>query len=106
MPQDQPLDPQKSLYAADYEHDSCGVGFVAQMNGHPSRKIVTDALSILARMEHRGACGCEPETGDGAGILTGMPTRFIRKLAKQIGFLTQHPFIGVGKYLPAKRRAG
>ena len=95
------LDPETTLYAADYEHDSCGVGFVAQIDGQPSREIVTDALGILARMEHRGACGCEPETGDGAGILTGMPMRFIRKVSKQIGFSTQHAYIGVGNvFLP------
>ncbi len=95
------FDSQKSLYSSDYEHDSCGIGFVAQIDGTPSRQIVADALSILARMEHRGACGCEQNTGDGAGILTGMPTQFIRKVSKEIGFLANHEFIGVGNvFLP------
>ncbi len=96
---DHPFDSQSSLYSADYEHDSCGVGFVAQIDGTPSRQIVTDALSLLARMEHRGACGCEQNTGDGAGILTGMPAQFVRRMSKEIGFRTNHEFIGVGNVL-------
>jgi len=96
-----PLDPTKSLYAPEFEHDSCGVGFVAQIDGVASRQIVTDACSILSRMEHRGACGCEPETGDGAGILTGIPHKLVWKIAKETGFSIEYPFIGVGNvFLP------
>ncbi|MFK7767862.1 MAG: glutamate synthase central domain-containing protein, partial [Mariniblastus sp.] len=96
-----PFDPETTLYAADYEHDSCGVGFVAQIDGIASRKIVTDACDILARMEHRGACGCEPETGDGAGILTGIPTKLVKKIAKETGFALDRKYIGVGNvFLP------
>ena len=96
-----PLSMENTLYAPEYEHDSCGVGFVAQINGIASRKIVTDACSILSRMEHRGACGCEPETGDGAGILTGVPTKLVKKIAKETGFSIEYPSIGVGNvFLP------
>ncbi|WMJ71745.1 glutamate synthase large subunit [Cytophagaceae bacterium ABcell3] len=64
------------LYNASFEHDSCGIGFVANLKGRKSHKIIEDALHMLARMEHRGACGCEPNTGDGAGILIQVPHEF------------------------------
>ena len=92
---------RKSLYSAEYEHDSCGVGFVANINGIPSREIVQDACSILARMEHRGACGSEAATGDGAGILTGIPHKMVERLSKTIGFRIAFPYVGVGNiFLP------
>ena len=91
-----PFSAETTLYSPEYEHDSCGVGFVAQIDGVASRQIVVDACGILSRMEHRGACGCEPETGDGAGILTGIPSKLVAKLAKQIGFPIDFPFVGVG----------
>ncbi len=71
------------LYDPSYEKDSCGVGFVANMKGDPSHQVVVDALEMLVRMEHRGGCGCEPNTGDGAGILVGLPEGFLRKVAKE-----------------------
>ncbi|MCA8995380.1 MAG: glutamate synthase large subunit [Planctomycetaceae bacterium] len=70
------------LYSSDYEHDSCGVGFVAHIKGQPSHQIILDAERILRHMTHRGACGCEENTGDGAGMLVGLPDKFIRKAAK------------------------
>jgi glutamate synthase (NADPH/NADH) large chain len=74
--------PEKhGLYDPELEKDSCGVGFVAHIKGKPSHQIVSDALTILINMDHRGACGCEPNTGDGAGILVGMPDRFVRRVA-------------------------
>ena len=99
---DHQFDPDnKTLYSPEYEHDSCGVGFVAQIDGNPTREIVSDACGILARMEHRGACGCEQETGDGAGILTGVPTEFVAKLARDNGFSIEYPFVGLGNvFLP------
>ena len=97
-----PLDPATTLYSPEFEHDSCGVGFVAQIDGVASRQIVSDACSILSRMEHRGACGSEPETGDGAGILTGIPHKLVWKIAKETGFSIEYPFIGVGNvFLPS-----
>ncbi|MEO1998615.1 MAG: glutamate synthase large subunit [Planctomycetaceae bacterium] len=69
------------LYDPAYEHDSCGVGFVAHIKGQRSRQIIDDANQILRHMVHRGACGCEENTGDGAGILTGLPTEFLERVA-------------------------
>jgi len=74
---------KQGLYDPAFEKDSCGVGFVAHIKGKPSHQIVNDAEIMLQRMEHRGGCGCEPTTGDGAGILTGMPHDFCVKVAKQ-----------------------
>lgn len=64
------------LYDPSFEHDACGIGFVANLKNIKSNKIVRDALHMLERMEHRGACGCEPNTGDGAGILMQLPHEF------------------------------
>ncbi|WP_207420556.1 glutamate synthase large subunit [Desertivirga brevis] len=68
---------QQGLYRPEFEHDSCGVGFITNINGHKSHQTVSDALTILESMEHRGACGCDPETGDGAGILMQLPHEFL-----------------------------
>ena len=76
--------PEKhGLYDPANEHDSCGVGFVAHIHGERSHQMVLDADHILQSMDHRGACGCEPNTGDGAGILTALPYEFLRKIARQ-----------------------
>ncbi len=72
----------QGLYDPELEKDSCGVGFVAHVKGKPSHQIVLDADEILRNMDHRGACGCESNTGDGAGILTGLPLKFLKKVAK------------------------
>jgi glutamate synthase (NADPH/NADH) large chain len=75
--------PQKyGLYDPAFEKESCGVGFVADVNGVRSHQIVRDADEVLRRMTHRGACGCEPNTGDGAGVLTALPHEFLRKVAR------------------------
>jgi glutamate synthase (NADPH) large chain len=75
----------QGLYDPAYEHDACGVGFVAHIKGRRSHTIVQQALQVLINLEHRGACGCEANTGDGAGILIQMPDRFLRKEADQLG---------------------
>ncbi len=74
---------QRGLYNPAYEHDSCGVGFVANINGRRDHDVIIEADEILRRMSHRGACGCEPNTGDGAGIMTALPHEFLAKVAKQ-----------------------
>ncbi|MGE0486609.1 MAG: glutamate synthase large subunit [Gammaproteobacteria bacterium] len=74
------------LYPADYEHDSCGVGFVVDMKGRKSHTIITQAMTVLKNLLHRGACGCEENTGDGAGILIQMPDRFLRAVCAEAGF--------------------
>ena len=71
------------LYDPAYEHDSCGVGFVADIKGRKSRRIITDALQILRNLEHRGACGCDAYTGDGAGILIQLPHAFLARVADE-----------------------
>ncbi|KAJ6418790.1 hypothetical protein OIU84_002048 [Salix udensis] len=74
------------LYDPSFDKDSCGVGFVAELSRENSRKTVNDALEMLVRMAHRGACGCETNTGDGAGILVALPHDFYKEEAKDIGF--------------------
>ena len=64
------------LYSPDFERDACGIGFVANIKGSKSHQIVSDALTVLENMEHRGACGCESNTGDGAGIMIQTPHEF------------------------------
>ena len=76
------------LYHPDFEKDSCGVGFIAHIKGHASHAVVKNALTMLQRMDHRGACGCEANTGDGAGILTGLPHAFLAKVAARDASLT------------------
>jgi glutamate synthase (NADPH/NADH) large chain len=75
--------PKQGLYDPAYEHDSCGVGFVAHIKGKRSHQILIDAEEVLRNMDHRGACGCEPNTGDGAGILTALPHEFLRRVVKK-----------------------
>ncbi|GAA4954012.1 glutamate synthase large subunit [Yinghuangia aomiensis] len=71
----------QGLYDPKNEHDACGVGFVATLTGEPSHDIVQQALTVLRNMEHRGATGAEPDTGDGAGILTQIPDAFFRAVS-------------------------
>ena len=66
----------QGLYSSSFEHDACGIGFVANIKGNKSHQIVGDALTVLENMEHRGACGCEANTGDGAGIMIQIPHEF------------------------------
>ena len=71
------------LYDPAFEKDACGIGFVAHIKGQASHEIVSNALTMLERMDHRGACGCEDNTGDGAGILTTLPHEFLAKVAQR-----------------------
>ena len=66
----------EGLYDPSFEHDACGIGFVANIKGNKSHQHITDALTVLENMEHRGACGCESNTGDGAGIMLQIPHEF------------------------------
>ncbi|MDE3155816.1 MAG: glutamate synthase large subunit [Acidobacteriota bacterium] len=98
--------PAQGLYDPRHEHDACGAGFVASIRGERSHAIVDQALEVLVHLEHRGACGCEASTGDGAGILVQVPDRFLRKEAARLGFaLPPAGAYGVGMvFLP--REAG
>ncbi len=88
---------KQGLYDPQFEHDACGVGFVANMKGQKSHEIVSQALEILVNLDHRGACGCEPNTGDGAGILMQIPDGFLRSACAPLGIELPAPFqYGVG----------
>ncbi len=73
---------KRGLYDPANEKDSCGVGFIAHIKGGRSHQLVLDADQMLQRMDHRGACGCEANTGDGAGMLTSLPHEFLTKVAE------------------------
>lgn len=82
---------KQGLYDPQFEHDSCGVGFLVHIKGQKSHAIVQDALKILVNLDHRGACGCEANTGDGAGILMQVPHEFFVKAAGKAGFKLPAP---------------
>ncbi|MBW4516357.1 MAG: glutamate synthase large subunit [Timaviella obliquedivisa GSE-PSE-MK23-08B] len=91
------LPPKQGLYDPQFEHDACGVGFIVQMKGQKSHNIIEQALTILLNLDHRGACGCETNTGDGAGILMGVPHKFLKKVAAAEGVtLPESGQYGVG----------
>ena len=102
--------PKQGLYDPQFEHDSCGVGFVVHMKGRKSHQLVSDALQILVNLDHRGACGCEANTGDGAGILMQLPHEFLAAATEKLGFkLPAAGQYGVGMLFmpknPAEREA-
>ncbi|MGN6577317.1 MAG: glutamate synthase central domain-containing protein, partial [Nocardioides sp.] len=82
----QAFPPPQGLYDGRHEHDACGVAFVATLTGVASHDIVAKAITALRNLEHRGATGAEPDTGDGAGILLGVPDRFFRDVTAELGF--------------------
>jgi glutamate synthase domain-containing protein 2/glutamate synthase domain-containing protein 1/glutamate synthase domain-containing protein 3 len=90
------------LYDPCREHDSCGVGFVVDIKGRKSHDIVAKALTVLDNLTHRGACGCDPRTGDGAGIIMQVPHEFLKKEATRVGIdLPAAGDYGVGQvFLP------
>ncbi len=82
---------QHGLYCPETEHDSCGVGMVANIKGVKTHLIIDEALEVLVNLGHRGACGCDPETGDGAGILVQMPHAFFQKVCQPAGIALPAP---------------
>src|SRR5512132_4428760 len=78
--------PKQGLYDPAHEHDSCGIGFVVDAHGRKSHSIVDQAVQVLLNLEHRGACGCEKNTGDGAVILIQMPHGFLAEACGEAGF--------------------
>ncbi|MBD2185041.1 glutamate synthase large subunit [Aerosakkonema funiforme] len=85
------LPPKQGLYDPQFERDACGVGFIVHMKGNKSHEIVEQALTILLNLDHRGACGCEVNTGDGAGILIQVPHKFLKKVAAAEGIALPEP---------------
>src|SRR6476646_8478311 len=79
------LPPAQGLYDPALEKDSCGVGFIADIKGRSSHKLIEDALAILCNLEHRGAVGADPRAGDGAGILVQSPHKFFVKKTAELG---------------------
>ncbi|MFM2294169.1 MAG: Ferredoxin-dependent glutamate synthase 1, partial [Verrucomicrobiota bacterium] len=98
----QGLPAKQGLYDPQFEHDACGLGFVVNIKGKKSHQTVTDALQILVNLDHRGACGCETNTGDGAGILLQVPHDFLSAQTAKLGFKLPAPGqYGVGMvFLP------
>ena len=76
----------EGLYRKEFEHDACGIGFVASLKGIKSHRIVQDAIKMLIRMDHRGACGCDPNSGDGAGVLVQIPHEFFLEESRKLKF--------------------
>ena len=83
--------PSGGLYDPAYEHDACGIGFVVNIKGHKSHAVVAQALTVLNNLMHRGACGCEENTGDGAGIVIQLPHRFFQRLSERLTFSIPEP---------------
>jgi len=77
--------PAKGLYDPRNEHDACGIGFVASVRGEKSHDIILKGIQVLINLTHRGACGCDPETGDGAGILIQIPDQFFQRECRTLG---------------------
>ena len=94
--------PKQGLYDPKFEHDACGIGFVVNIKGKKSHRIVEQALTVLQNLDHRGACGCEENTGDGAGILLQVPHAFFQHACDGLGFRLPEPGqYGVGMiFLP------
>ncbi len=96
------LPPKQGLYDPQFEHDACGVGFVVNIKGNKSHEIVRQGLTVLLNLNHRGACGCEANTGDGAGILIQTPHAFFQAVCPDAGIdLPAESQYGVGMlFLP------
>ncbi|MYC66540.1 MAG: glutamate synthase large subunit [Acidobacteriia bacterium] len=100
------LPPRQGLYDPRNEHDACGIGFVANIKGRASHKIIEQGVEVLVNLTHRGACGCDPETGDGAGLLLQIPHGFFLKQAASHGFSLPDPGeYGVGMIFVAPDHA-
>jgi glutamate synthase (NADPH/NADH) large chain len=101
----------QGLYHPSFEHDACGMGFVVNLNGEKSHAIIRQGIEILENLTHRGACGCDPDTGDGAGILIQIPHEFLKRECANpeegLGFeLPEAGRYGVGMmFLPVDREA-
>jgi glutamate synthase (NADPH) large chain len=96
----------QGLYHPSLEHDACGIGFVASVKGHKSHDIIVKGIQVLINLTHRGACGCDPETGDGAGVLIQIPHEFFARECGRLGFTLPAPGeYGVGMvFLPVDRQ--
>jgi glutamate synthase (NADPH/NADH) large chain len=85
------LPPAQGLYDPRNEHDACGIGFIAHIKGHKSHDIILKGIQILINLTHRGACGCDPDTGDGAGVLIQIPHEYFARETAKLGFTLPSP---------------
>jgi glutamate synthase (NADPH/NADH) large chain len=93
------LPPAQGLYDPEQEHDSCGVGFLVDLKGRKSHRLVRDGLTALMNLAHRGACGCEDNTGDGAGCLIQVPHEFFQERCAALDITLPEPgHYGVGAF--------
>ncbi|MEO8052339.1 MAG: glutamate synthase large subunit, partial [Acidobacteriota bacterium] len=94
----------QGLYHPSHEHDACGMGFVVNLDGRKTHEIVQKGIQVLINLTHRGACGCDPETGDGAGVLIQIPHEFFTRECAKLGFTLPEPgSYGVGMmFLPVE----
>jgi len=99
------IPPAQGLYDPGNEHDACGIGFVANVTGEKSHDIISKGIQVLLNLAHRGACGCDPETGDGAGVLIQIPHTFFARECEKLGFALPKPgTYGVGMtFLPVEK---
>src|SRR5258705_45419 len=97
---------KQGLYDPRYEHDACGMGFIVNLNGEKSHDVIRKGIEILINLTHRGACGCDPETGDGAGILIQIPHEFFVRECSKLGFSLPEPgSYGIGMmFLPVEKQ--
>src|SRR3984957_10032220 len=100
------IPPPQGLYDPAQEHDACGIGFVASIRGEKSHQVIQDGIQVLLNLAHRGACGCDSETGDGAGVLIQIPHKFYARECAKLGFELPLPgSYGVGMtFLPVERQ--
>ena len=104
IPSTNGLPEAQGMYDPRNEHDACGIGFVASIKGHKSHDIILKGIQVLINLTHRGACGCDPETGDGAGVLIQIPHKFFVRECAKLGFtLPSEGEYGVGMtFLPVE----
>src|SRR5438094_2609287 len=105
LTQSRGLPAAQGLYDPANERDACGIGFVANIKGQKSHDIILKGIQVLINLTHRGACGCAPETGDGAGVLIQIPHKFFARECAKLGFTLPDPGeYGVGMvFLPVEK---
>ncbi len=91
------------LYDSKFEHDACGVGFIAHLDGKPRHSIVSDSLKVLENMQHRGAVGGDAKTGDGAGIMIRIPDAFFRKHLSHLSLPSAGTYVVGMFFLPSDK---
>ena len=106
MPHDYSTYPRKTagLYDQRFEHDACGVGFVARLSGQPAHDIVAKAVEAVANLSHRGAVAADGKSGDGSGVLTQLPHKLLAREATRLGLgrLDEQDLVGLGMFFFAR----